>query len=344
MRVLQAMAGAPHGGAEDFFMRLVPALHRVGIQQLVIIRRHQERAAALREVGIEPVELPFGGALDIITPLSLRREIRGFKPHIVMTWMNRATHQCPQGNFVHVSRLGGYYDLKYYQKCDHLIGNTEDIRDYLITEGWPAERAHYLPNFADETQADPVPRNSLFTPANGKLVLALGRLHVNKAFDVLLKAMTRLPDVYLWLAGEGPERRALEAMAERLGVKPRVRFLGWREDVPALLAACDVLVCPSRHEPLGNVVLEAWAQRRPVVAADSVGPGMLIRHMENGILIPVDDAEGLADGIHAVFDDDDLRESLARNGRAAFEADYSEAVVVRRYVDFFERLMAENSA
>ncbi len=343
MRVLQAMAGAPHGGAEAFFMRLVPALHRVGIQQLVVIRKNKERAAALREAGIEPVELPFGGALDMRTPYGLRREIKGFKPHIVMTWMNRATHQCPQGSFVHVSRLGGYYDLKYYQNCDHLVANTEDIRDYLITEGWPAERAHYLPNFASETRADPIPRSSLFTPENGKLVLALGRLHENKAFDVLLHALARLPEVYLWIAGDGPLRRELEALAERLGVKPRVRFLGWREDIAALLAACDVFVCPSRHEPLGNVILEAWAQGKPVVAADSVGPGILIRHMETGVLIPVEDAEGLAEGIDAVFDDDDLRERIARGGRAAFEADFSESVVVRRYVEFFERLTAETN-
>jgi glycosyltransferase involved in cell wall biosynthesis len=335
------MAGAKQGGAEGFFMRLVPALHRAGIQQLVVIREHKERAAALRAVGIEPVEVPFGGRLDIKTPYLLRREIKGFKPHVVMTWMNRATHMCPRGDFVHVSRLGGYYDLKYYQNCDHLVGNTEDIRDYLVSEGWPAERAHYLPNFVDDVSAEPVDRTKYYTPAKGRLILALGRLHPNKAFDVLLQAMVRVPDAYLWIAGDGPLRAELEAMALRIGIKPRVRFLGWRQDVQALLAACDVFVCPSRHEPLGNVVLEAWAQRKPVVAADSLGPGMLIKHMESGILVPVDDPRQLADGIEAVFEDDDLRARLAASGRAAFEADYTEAIVVERYVDFFKRLVAE---
>jgi len=341
MRVLQAMAGAPHGGAEGFFMRLVPALHRAGIQQLGVIRRNPERAAALRKVGIEPVELSFGGRLDLMTPLIMRREIRGFKPHIVMTWMNRATAMCPRGKFVHVSRLGGYYDLKYYQACDHLIGNTEDIRDYVVNEGWPAERAHYLPNFADDTKAPPVRRADYYTPDRGRLILALGRLHANKGFDVLLQALVRLPDAYLWIAGDGPLRGELEALAQRLGVKPRVRFLGWRDDVPALLAACDVFVCSSRHEPLGNVVLEAWAQGKPVVAADAVGPGMLIRQMENGILVPVEDADGLAGGIHAVFGDDELRTRIAQGGRAAFEANFCEQVVVAKYVAFFESLLVE---
>ncbi len=325
-------------------MRLVPALQRAGVQQLVVIRRDAERVAKLRAAGIEPIEVAFGGRLDFASPLVMRREIRGFKPHIVMTWMNRATQMCPRGKFIHVSRLGGYYDLKYYQACDHLIANTEDIRDYLVNEGWPTEKAHYLPNFADDTAAAAVRRTDYYTPDRGKLILALGRLHPNKAFDVLLQALVRLPDAYLWIAGDGPLRENLETLAQRLGVKPRVRFLGWRDDVPALLAACDVFVCPSRHEPLGNVVLEAWARGKPVVAADAVGPGMLIRQMENGILVPVDDADALASAIRAVFEDDELRAQLGREGRAAFEADYSEKVVVAKYIAFFESLLAESPA
>ncbi len=344
MRVLQAMAGAKHGGAEAFFMRLVPALHRAGVQQLVMIRKNAERAAVLREVGIEPVEVPFGGPLDIVTPIAFRREIKGFKPHVALTWMNRATKFCPVGDFVHVSRLGGYYDLKYHQGCDHLVGNTPDIRDYLIGEGWPAEKAHVLPNFVNQTVAEPFDRSKLYTPDNARLVVALGRLHENKAFDVLLDAITRIPDVYLWIAGDGPLREKLEAQAERIGVKPRVRFLGWRDDTAALLAAGDVFVCPSRHEPLGNVVLEAWAAGKPVVATDSVGPGMLIDHMQSGVLIPVDDPEGLANGIRAVFEDEDLRNHVANGGRAAFEADYTEPIVVAKYIEFFERVMAEKAA
>ena len=94
-------------------------------------------------------------------------------------------------------------------------------------------------------------------PGGAPLVLGLGRLHQNKAFDVLLEAVSRVPSVYLWIAGEGPLKTELEKQAENLAVKPRTRFLGWREDTAALLAGADVFVCPSRHEPLGNVVIEA---------------------------------------------------------------------------------------
>ncbi len=338
MRVLQAMAGAEYGGAEEFFVRLVSALVRAGVEQRVVIRRHERRAARLREAGIAPMELRFGGLLDWRSPLALGREIRAFRPAIVMTWMNRATRMCPRGPFVHVGRLGGYYNLKYYRRCRHLIANTQDIVDYLVKAGWPPERVHYLPNFVAADPAAPANRHDLFTPDNAPLLLAMGRLHGNKAFDTLLQALADVPDAYLWLAGEGPLRRQLEEQAEALAVKPRVRFLGWRQDTAALLAACDVFVCPSRHEPLGNVVIEAWAQGIPVVAADSLGPGTLIETMDTGVLVPVDDARALARAIRLVLTDDGLRAHIANSGRTAYEAGFTEEAVVERYLAFFRQV------
>ena len=338
MRVLQAMAGGEYGGAEAFFTRLVLALDRAGLEQRVVIRRHPRRAAILGAGGVDPVQLPFGNPLDVRTRLALRREIRRFRPAVVVTWMNRATRLCPRGDFVHVGRLGGYYDLKYYRRCDHLIANTEDIVEYLEKSGWPADRAHYLPNFASQERAQPVSRAELFTPPGSPVLLALGRLHENKAFDVLLRALAQAPDVYLWLAGEGPLLGELEALAQHLAVKPRVRFLGWREDTAALFAAADVFVCPSRREPLGNVVIESWVQGVPVIATDSLGPGTLIEHMETGVLTPVDDAAALAHAIRGVLGDEDLRSHLAGKGRAEYEARFTEAVGVQRYLDFFAKV------
>ena len=344
MRVLQAMAGAEYGGAEVFFTRMVLALHRAGLEQRVVIRRHARRAAALAAGGVEPVELAFGGVLDLATRVALRRQMRAFKPHVVLTWMNRASRFCPRGSFVHVGRLGGYYDLKYYQTCDHLVGNTQDIVDNVVDAGWPAARARYLPNFVDGETAQPVSRGEFYTPPRAPLVLAMGRLHENKAFDVLLAALARVPDAYLWIAGEGPLRGKLETTAEALAVKPRVRFLGWREDTAALLATCDVFVCPSRHEPLGNVVIEAWAQGAPVVAADSLGPGTLIEDMQTGVLAPVDDAPTLGRALRHVLEDAGLRARLARQGRAAFEARFTETIVVEQYMRFFREIVEKCAA
>lgn len=337
-RLLQAMAGADHGGAEAFFERLAIALHQAGLDQHLLIRANPRRAAHLRAAGLTVTELPFGGALDLATRWGFRRAVARFRPSHVLTWMNRATKFCPRGDFVHVGRLGGYYDLKYYRRCDHLVGNTPDIRSWLVDQGWPDERAHYVPNFVAETRAAPVARQTFSTPGGVKVILALGRLHANKAFDTLIAALAQVPDAYLWIAGEGPLLGELERQAARLGVISRTRFLGWREDVAALFAAADLFVCPSRHEPLGNVVIEAWAQAKPVVAAASQGPSQLIFDGENGLLAPVDDAAALAAAINRVLGDALLAENLARTGRQAYEAQFTEQAVVRAYLDFLDRV------
>ncbi len=347
MRVLQVMAGARFGGAEAFFVRLNLALAGAGVKQRAVIRHHPERAAALRAGGVEVAELPFGGLLDVQTRGGLRREIAAFDPRIVLSWMNRATRFIPSrgsskgaGGFVHAGRLGGYYDLKYYRNCDRLIGNTRDIVDYLIGSGWPKARAHYLPNFVDETKSPPTGRAAFSTPEDAPLLLALGRLHVNKGFDVLIEALAEIPDAHLWLAGEGPLRDELEALAARLGLASRVHFLGWRTDVAGLFAAADMLVCPSRHEPLGNVVIEAWAQHVPVIAAASAGPAALIENDENGVVVAVDDKGALVSAIGRLAGDAALSARLAEGGRKAFEAEFRKDAVLARYLEFFARVAA----
>lgn len=342
IRILQAMAGASKGGAEAFFERLAGAFERHGLDQAVVIRRDQARAARLQEAGVPPMELAFGGRLDMTTKANFRVLIRTFKPHLVLTWMSRATRMCPKGEFVHVARLGGYYDLKYYRHCDHLIGNTRDIVDYLVGEGWPRERAHYVPNFVDDFENEtPEPRDAHDTPADATLIFAMGRLHKNKAFDVLIEALQDVPGGVLWLAGEGPLRDVLEETARQCGVLDRVRFLGWRTDVGPLLAAADILAVPSRHEPLGNVVIEGWSAQRPVVAAASQGPTQLIRDGETGLLVAVDDSEAFAAALNKVIGDKALGARLVEAGRADFEANFTEQVVVQQYVEFFEMVTAK---
>jgi glycosyltransferase involved in cell wall biosynthesis len=231
------MAGARVGGAEAFFERLLPALARAGVAQRAVIRHHAARAARLTAAGVPVVELAFGQHFDFDTRPALKREIRAFSPDLVLGWMSRAARLFPLGDMPHAARLGGYYDLKYYRGCDHLIGNTPDLVDNFLRRGWPRERAHYLPNFVTAARMPPLERSGLATPAEAPLLLGLGRLHRDKGFDLLLGALQKLPDAWLWLAGEGPEARRLDKLAAELSVASRVRFLGWRDDVPALMAA-----------------------------------------------------------------------------------------------------------
>jgi len=339
-RLLQAIAGARHGGAETFFVRLASALRRVGETQRVLIRRNPDRSRDLRAAGVDVGELAFGGPLDVATRFGFWREIAAWRPDIVVTWMNRATQACPRGDFVHVARLGGYYDLKYYRRCGHLIANTRAIVDYAVAQGWPRDRIDYLPNFVPDVAAA---MNCAGPSGKAPLALAVGRLHPNKGFSLLIEALAKTREVRLAIAGDGPMRGELEQLARSCAVADRVRFLGWRDDVPALLAQADFLVCPSLHEPLGNVVIEAWSAGLPVVATASDGPAGLIEDEVNGLLVPLPGRPGggsaaLAAAIERLGRDIKLQKRLGRGGRCAYEAEFTEEAVVARYRSLFDRL------
>lgn len=335
MRIAHVMAGAAVGGAETFFVRLCAALARAGEEVLPVIRTHAPRAAALRAAGLAPREFRFGGPLDLLTRPRLARALGAFGPRIVVAWMNRAARKTPKGPWLLAGRLGGFYDLANYRACDRLVANTRGIVGWAQQQGWPADRIDWLPNFApDLIGAPPAARG----PA--PVLLAMGRLHRNKAFDIAIRALPRIARAELWLAGEGPEQAALADLARSEGVAERVRFLGWRGDQAALLAACDVFLCPSRHEPLGNVVLEAFSAARPVVAAAADGPRELVTHGRDGLLVPPDDAVALAGAVSGLLEDRARAAGLAAAGRAAFEAQFTEAAVVARWQGWMRMVAA----
>lgn len=331
MKAAHLLAGAATGGAEQFYERLIPALHDAGDEILPIIRRNAARATRLAQAGTPPLQLGFGGRLDLLTRMRAARALRRFNPRVAVAWMGRAARHTPRGPWVLVGRLGGYYNLAQFSHCDHLAGNTPGVVEWIRKQGFPAQRVHLLPNFApDFAGAAPA---QLPVPPGMHTILAMGRLHHVKGFDVLLAALTRLPSVHAVIAGDGGERRTLETLARQAGIANRVTFLGWRRDTAALLAACDILVCPSRNEPLGNVVLEAFSAGKPVVASLSEGPAWLMAE-GRGILVPAESGMALATGIDAMLQNPAMAADMAAKGRRHFEAHFARPAVLAAWRHF----------
>jgi glycosyltransferase involved in cell wall biosynthesis len=147
--------------------------------------------------------------------------------------------------------------------------------------------------------------------------------------------LAQIPGAVLWIAGEGGLLTELQAQSRVQGVLDRVRFLGWRADRAALLRASDVCLVPSRREPFGNVVVNAWAHGTPLVACRSEGPGALIADGEDGLLTAVDDAPGLARAAQRILADESLARRLIAGGRRKAQETYSETAVVARYLEVF---------
>ncbi len=338
LKVITVCGVSALGGSETFFLTLSLALKRAGVDVRAILKRNGIREQALKAAAVPYDVLPFWVRFDPFTGPGIRRIAAAFRPDAVLTITGRGAAMTPPGNYALIGRLGGYYNYDYFRRCDYLVCNTPDLVRYVERGGWARERVFYIPNFPHIDDAPAVDRATLGTPADVPLAVALGRLHRNKALDVLLKAAAQIPGLWVWIAGEGPDKHKLTKLARDLGVENRVRFLGWRTDRGALLRAADVCVFPSREEPFGNVVVEAWAYGTPLVAAASTGPAFLTRPGEDAILVPVDDVAALAAGIRDVLGSKELAARLTANGRARVESEFSEKAVIGQYMRMFEQV------
>jgi glycosyltransferase involved in cell wall biosynthesis len=335
------MAGAEAGGIEMFFERLTPALARSGHDTLAIIRRDPARAERLAKAGVTPLQFGFGGFFDFLTTPRLRHAFKQFTPDVVIGWMNRANRHIPSGPYKRIGRPGGYYSLKYYKDVDCLAYTTDALVNWAIGQGWPSSRVRRVPNFVDDPHdITPLSRAALGIPEGVPLALSMGRLHQNKNFPMLLRAVTEVPDLYLLLAGKGPEETALNALIHELGLKERVRMLGWRDDGAALRATVDMCIVPSDHEPFGNVVPEAWASHVPLITTDSQGPAEIVANGIDALMVPRKDSSAMAAAIRRIIAEPTLARSLREEGRRKFEAEYSEAAVVQQWNDFLQEVIA----
>ena len=348
MRILQVLAGAEHGGAETAFVDMCIALKEAGQDVRVVTRPNSSRVLTMRKAGLDVTELPFSGKLDFKTPRAMKAIIRDYKPHVVQTWMSRASQKTPNWaynkaapKYINVARIGGYYPAKHFKNTDYFVTITPDLKRHLVSSGIKDGDIKHINNFADtEVAAEAGDRSTLKTPEAAFVLLALGRLHEAKAFDTLMRSVTDLDDVYIWIAGEGPDRKKLEDLREHLRLEDRVKLLGWRDDRAALLQAADGCVFPSRYEPFGTVFVQAWEQKRPLIVSDADGPRQFVNHGKDGLVFPIDNIGKLTECIQTLKGDPALADRLAKNGHAHYEQSFTKDVCVQSYLSWYKELLA----
>ena len=342
MRVMHVMAGAYEGGAENIMLESVLALAEAGHAQHVVTRPGNTfRTANFSSAGIGVDTASFNTSWPFPTRKILAETISGFRPDVIEYWMGRAGQFAPAVYRARsIAWYGGYYKLARFKTCYWHVGLTIDLLRHIREQGVSEERSAIIHTYADFQGAEPVARASLTTPEGVPVALALARLHEKKGLDTLLEAAARLPDLHVWIAVEGPLEAELKAQCTRVGLDHRVRFLGWRNDRGALLAACDVVAFPSRYEPFGTVTVYAWAASRPLVAADAVGPAAYVKDGVNGLLVPKNDVDALAAALGRVIYDKALAQKLVAGGRASYEAQFTKAAFQRDSLAFYEKVRA----
>jgi glycosyltransferase involved in cell wall biosynthesis len=217
-------------------------------------------------------------------------------------------------------------DLLALRLCQRVICVSESLRQELLSAGLDGRRLTVIHNgiavaeIARSAAAGPhTLRRDLGMPPDASVIMAVGRLSAEKGHACLLRAFAvagaERSDLRLVIVGDGPLRAVLECLAAELGIRERVFFLGFRADVPALMAQCDILVNPSLGEALGNVVLEAMALGRPVIGAATGGMPEVICNGETGLIVPVANAEALAGAIQRLLNNPELAIGLGERGR-----------------------------
>ncbi|MEW6444673.1 MAG: glycosyltransferase [Pseudomonadota bacterium] len=353
MRSMHLIASQTLGGAENFYLRLIHAL-RAPDHETLAVHRRGAMLGPLIETGVRRHRTSMLGPLDLLGRWHIRHLIRRERPDIVQTYMSRAsgmTHVPRDAGAVHIARLGGFYKLKYFRHADHWVGNTHGICDYLVRNGIPAGRVHFISNFVDEgrhasAEERSSTRRALDLPDDALTVMALGRFTRKKGFDVLLDAFARLPDTLdgrplrLLILGDGDLAPALRRQAGQLGLDARVHWAGWQTETAPFYAQADLFVCPSRHEPLGNVILEAWSHGVAVVSTATDGGTELIQPDHDGLLAATDDAPALAARLREALEHAPARARLAAAGRDTLRARHSREAIVRAYNALYRQALS----
>jgi glycosyltransferase involved in cell wall biosynthesis len=252
---------------------------------------------------------------------------------------------------VHVSRLGGYYQLEPYRHADAWVGNTRGLCDWMIRHGLPARRVHQIYNFAEAARPRPSAaigalRERLGIADDALVLVCLGRLVPVKGHRGLLEAAARLPrrlDDRPWrlvLVGDGPLRAELTRAAARADLSSRLIWAGWQRDPGPFLQLADLLVFPSREEEtFGNVILEAWAWRRPLVTTVFRGAREIVRHGEDAWCVPCDDPAALATAIGVVAADAGQRAAMVARGAERVVAEFGKAAIMGQYRALYRELV-----
>lgn len=224
------------------------------------------------------------------------------------------------------------------------IAVSRDTAQRLIRKlHWPANKVQVIHNGVafhpiDDRSASIV--HQQLAKGARPIVLTVARLDEQKGHRYLLEAAAQVPEAQFVLAGDGPLRSVLEAQAQSLGLQERLTFLGYREDIPALLAACDVFVLPSLYEGLPLSILEAMAASKPVIATRIGGTDEAVIDGETGLLVPPADPTALVAAIRSVLNDHVLAQRLAAAGRVRVEREFSTVAMVQQATAVYDVLLA----
>jgi glycosyltransferase involved in cell wall biosynthesis len=348
------------GGVERWMIDAAAGMAARGHTAVMLGRPDAPWAAAARRRGIRVREDHHGPW--VMRVLRIRAAMRAERPDVVVAKAKKAARMAAFGRatggggrvalffgLTHELDARRWFDRYSWRRIDAGITVAHGAARWYVAHGFgPPAKLHTLWKGVDLAPFDlglmarEATREALGL-ADGELAIGTAcRLAWQKGIDQLLEAVRlsrgRLPAARFFVVGDGRERAQIEAAARDLG--PAVTFLGQREDVPALLAALDLFVQPSRQEVMVQTTLEAMAAGRAVVSTRTVGADEAIDDGTSGVLVPVGDAAAMGDAMVALARDPARRARLGRAARQRVEREFTMEHMLDRAEEILGRIAA----
>ena len=340
-------------------------MHRRGIEVTVICPADHPNYPVLVESGVPVIDMSFRKNFDSADIARLRQLLVEGRFHIMHTFNNkaitnglRACRGLPVKVVAYRGIVGavGFLDpmswMRYLNpRIDRIICVCDAIRDhFLAMQPWflrmPATRPVriYKGHKLEWYDAEPADLTTLGIPADAFVIGCTANYRPRKGIEVLVEAMGLLPEdipAHLLLVGN-MDAKKLDRVIEHSPARARIHRAGFRDDAPALSAACDVFCLPStKREGLPRSVIEAMAYRVPPVVTDSGGSPELVVDGTSGIVVPPKDARALADAFTGLYRDPARRRAMGDAARRRIGEDFRNETTIEETIRLYEELVPD---
>lgn len=348
MRILHVLHSQGYGGAENHALVLMLGQLAAGHEVMYAGRRACWLAQACEAHGIPVLPLRMAGLFDIVSHLTLRIQSRRWGADIIHGHLVRGAQYAglaaaSHGTPVAVCTAHATTAVKHMDRCAHIIAVSQAVERNLLAHHHSASKVSVVYNgMPDVPHPDRAAlRQELNIPDHVHAVVNVGRFVHDKGQDVLIEAMRHCPtDMHLYLIGD-PDTPYGQQVTQQAHDLPRVHFLGYRNDVQRLLPAFDAYALSSRREALGLSIVEASAACMPIVATAVGGVPEVVLNEQTGLLVPVNQADALAQALIRLRNEPLFAQHLAHQARERYLTHFTVNGMVQATLDVYRHCLAQ---
>ena len=374
VRILQLISVAKfaHGedaggvyGAERSTVLLCHGLAARGHEVTLVCRRNAPLLAVAQEAAraSQSSQLPrivpswLGSPRNPLAGWHIARLAKQYRAELIVGHDPRASRLgLTAARLLQVPMIGtvrGLYSTEGYTEAARVIGVSEGVRQHVIAQGVPEERAVVVYNGVDVSRFVPPPdlgaaKRAIGLEPGHLVVGVVARLSREKGHDWFLQAAASLarefPQARFVLVGDGSRHAELAQRAANLGIEGQLVFAGYQAEIQRWLGAMDVLVLPSvTHEGFARVLIEAGAMQKPVITSPVGGNAEAVVDGETGLLVPVNDVEALSTALRCLLGDETLRQRLGRHARQRVEARFTVESMIEQSEAVYQSVLREKA-